>query len=132
MVGRHGGDGRGRATRRAEGGGRDKKKRPIMGEIVGKVADYVVVSNVDPYDDPPMPIIEDIAVGAEKAGKKRDKDLFLIEDRRTGIRQALELAHKGDLVFITGKGSEQTIVIDGKSSPWDDRKVVREELKKLL
>jgi UDP-N-acetylmuramoyl-L-alanyl-D-glutamate--2,6-diaminopimelate ligase len=116
----------------AEGGGRDKKKRPIMGEIVGKVADYVVVSNVDPYDDPPMPIIEDIAVGAEKAGKKRDKDLFLIEDRRTGIRQALELAHKGDLVFITGKGSEQTIVIDGKSSPWDDRKVVREELKKLL
>lgn len=115
----------------AEGGGRDKKKRPIMGEIVGKVADYVVISNVDPYEDDPMPIIEDIAKGSEKANKKRDKDLFLIEDRRAGIHKALELANKGDLVFITGKGAEQTIVIDGKSKPWDDRKVVREELKKL-
>lgn len=115
----------------AEGGGRDKKKRPIMGQIAGKVADYVVLSNVDPYEDAPLPILEDIAKGSERANKKRNKDLFLIEDRRAGIHKALELAHKNDLVFITGKGAEQTIVIDGKSKPWDDRKVVREELKKL-
>ncbi len=115
----------------AEGGGRDKKKRPIMGKIAGYNADYVVVSNVDPYSDPPMPIIEDIAAGAERAGKKRNQNLFLIEDRRAGIRKALQLAHKGDQVYITGKGSEQSMVIGGKSSAWDDRKVVREELKKL-
>ncbi len=115
----------------AEGGGRDEAKRPEMGEIVGKGADYVVVSNVDPYQDDPVKIIEDIAIGSERVGKKRDHDLFCIADRRAGIRKALELAHPGDLVFITGKGSEQSIVIGGKSSPWDDRKVVREELAKL-
>ncbi|MBI2798086.1 UDP-N-acetylmuramyl-tripeptide synthetase [Candidatus Saccharibacteria bacterium] len=115
----------------AEGGGRDEAKRPEMGEIVAKSADYVVVSNVDPYEDDPIKIIEDVAAGAEKAGKKRDKDLFCIEDRREGIRKALKLARKDDLVFITGKGAEQSIVIDGKSQAWDDRKVVREELEKL-
>jgi UDP-N-acetylmuramoyl-L-alanyl-D-glutamate--2,6-diaminopimelate ligase len=116
----------------AEGGGRDKKKRPLMGQIVGKTSDFVIVSNVDPYDDEPMPIIEDVAAGVETVGMKRNQNLFLIEDRRAGIHKALELAHKEDLVFITGKGAEQTIVVDGKSSPWDDRRVVREELKKLL
>ncbi|MDP4038702.1 MAG: UDP-N-acetylmuramyl-tripeptide synthetase [bacterium] len=115
----------------AEGGGRDEKKRPIMGKIVSKNSDYIIISNVDPYKDDPMKIIEDIAKGAEKAGKKRGKDLFLIEDRRAGIAKALSLADKNDLVFITGKGAEQSIVINGKSSPWDDRQVVREELKKL-
>lgn len=114
-----------------EGGGRDEAKRPEMGEIAAKVADYVIVSNVDPYSDDPMTIIEDVARGAELAGKNRGDDLLLIEDRREGIRKALELAKKGDLVLITGKGAEQSIVIDGKSSPWDDRKVVREELTKL-
>lgn len=115
----------------AEGGGRDAAKRPEMGQIIGRGADYVVISNVDPYEDDPKKIIEDVARGAEKAGKKRDESLFCIEDRRDGIRKALELAKKDDLVFITGKGAEQSIVIGGKSSPWDDRKVVREELAKL-
>jgi len=114
-----------------EGGGRDIKKRPIMGEIVGRSSDYVIVSNVDPYKDDPMTIIEDIAKGARKAAKNDNKDLFCIADRREGIAKALSLANKGDLVLITGKGAEQSIVIDGKSSPWDDRDVVREELTKL-
>lgn len=112
----------------AEGGGRDKSKRPIMGELSAKLADFVVVSNVDPYEDDPTPIAEDIAVVAEKNGKIRGKDLFVIEDRRAGIRKALELAKPNDIVLITGKGSEQSIIIGGHSSPWDDRTVVREEL----
>lgn len=116
----------------AEGGGRDEKKRPIMGKIAALGSDYVIVTNVDPYEDDPLQIIEDVAAGAHQAGKKVDKDLFCIEDRRTGIRQALELAKKGDVVFITGKGSEQSIVIGGQSSPWDDRQVVREELRAVL
>ena len=115
----------------AEGGGRDKTKRPAMGKIAGELADYVVVSNVDPYEDNPKEIIEDIAVAAEAAGKIREKNLFAIEDRRLGIRRALGLAKEGDVVLITGKGSEQSIIIGGKSSPWDDRIVVREELNKL-
>ncbi len=115
----------------AEGGGRDKAKRKDMGEAVGKLADYVIVSNVDPYDDDPKEIIEDIAVAAEKLGKRRDKNLFLIEDRRLGIAKAISLAKKNDVVLITGKGSEQSMIIKGKNIPWDDRQIVKEELLKL-
>jgi UDP-N-acetylmuramoyl-L-alanyl-D-glutamate--2,6-diaminopimelate ligase len=109
----------------AEGGGRDKAKRPLMGEISAKLADYVIVANVDPYEDDPKEIIEDIAVVAEKFGKTRNKDLFTIEDRKTAIEKAFELAKTDDIVLITGKGAEQSMIIDGKSIPWDDRKVVR-------
>jgi len=113
----------------AEGGGRDKAKRPILGEI--KNADLIVVSNVDPYEDDPKEICEDIAVATEKFGKTRGKNLFIIEDRREGIKKAISLANKNDVVLITGKGSEQSIVIGGRRFPWDDRTVVREELNKL-
>jgi UDP-N-acetylmuramoyl-L-alanyl-D-glutamate--2,6-diaminopimelate ligase len=115
----------------AEGGGRDKSKRPIMGELSARLADYVIVTNVDPYEDDPQEILEDIATVAEKFGKKRGTDLFVIEDRREGIRKALSLAQAGDVVLITGKGAEQSIVIGGVRSAWDDRKVVREELRKI-
>ena len=115
----------------AEGGGRDKAKRPLMGEISAKLADYVVVTNVDPYDDEPKPIIEDIAVVCEKFGKIRGQNLFTIEDRKSGIRKALTLASADDIVLITGKGAEQSMIIGGKSIPWDDRMVVQNELKSL-
>ena len=116
----------------AEGGGRDKIKRPILGEIAAKNADFVVISNVDPYEDDPKEICEDIAVAAENFGKIRNKDLFVIEDRREGIRKALSLANKNDVILITGKGAEQSIIIGGKRYPWDDRVVVREELNKIF
>jgi UDP-N-acetylmuramoyl-L-alanyl-D-glutamate--2,6-diaminopimelate ligase len=116
----------------AEGGGRDKTKRPVMGRLAAEKASYVIVSNVDPYEDDPLPIIEDIARAAEEAGKIRGDNLFAIEDRRQGIGKALSLAGKGDVVLITGKGAEQSIIINGKKSSWDDRIVVREELKNIL
>jgi len=116
----------------AEGGGRDKSKRPLMGEIAAKKADYVIVSNVDPYEDDPKEILEDIARASENHDKKRDENLFVVEDRREGIKKALSLASKNDIVIITGKGAEQSICIGGKSYPWDDRKVVREELGNML
>jgi UDP-N-acetylmuramoyl-L-alanyl-D-glutamate--2,6-diaminopimelate ligase len=115
----------------AEGGGRDKAKRPIMGELVAKMADFVIVSNVDPYDDDPKQILEDIAIASEKFGKIRNQNLFVIEDRRLGIRKSLSLAKTNDIVLITGKGAEQSIVIGGKRFAWDDREVVREELKQI-
>ena len=91
----------------AEGGGRDKAKRPILGEISAKMADFVVISNVDPYEDDPKEICEDIALSAEKFSKTRGKNLFVIEDRRKGIKKTLSLASENDIVLITGKGSEQ-------------------------
>lgn len=115
----------------AEGGGRDVEKRPDMGAIAAKGSDTIIICNVDPYNDDPMQIIHDIAKGAEEAGAKLDKDMFCIEDRRKAIAKALKLAKKNDIVLITGKGSEQSMVIGGKKIDWDDRDVVREELKKL-
>ena len=116
----------------AEGGGRDKSKRPQLGEIAAKKADFVVISNVDPYEDDPKEILEDIAVVAEKFGKIRGQNLFVIEDRREGIKKALSLAGENDVVLITGKGAEQLIIIGGKHFPWDDRVVVREEINKII
>lgn len=116
----------------AEGGGRDKTKRADMGKLAGQIADYVIVSNVDPYDDEPKEIIEDIAKVVETSGKTRETNLFAIEDRREGIKKALSLAKQGDLVLITGKGSEQSMIIGRKVIPWDDRNVAREEIEKLM
>ncbi|MEI6345658.1 MAG: UDP-N-acetylmuramyl-tripeptide synthetase [bacterium] len=116
----------------AEGGGRDKAKRKDMGEVVAKNADIVVVSDVDPYEDDPVEICEDIAKTVEAAGKKRGMNLFVIGDRRAGIAKALSLAETGDIVLVTGKGAEQSMVIKGGSIPWDDRVVVREEFAKRV
>ena len=115
----------------AEGGGRDTAKRALMGEVVAKLADLVVVSNVDPYEDDPIEIAEGIARSAETHGKVRNENLFVILDRRSGIHKVLSLAKPEDIVLITGKGSEQSITIDGKTVPWDDRSVIKEEIRKL-
>ncbi|PLX25149.1 hypothetical protein C0580_03240 [Candidatus Parcubacteria bacterium] len=111
------------------GGGRDKARQPILGQMAGKNADIVVVTNEDPYDDDPVEIIDNVAKGATKAGKKENVDLFKVVDRVAGIKKALDLAQTGDLVLITGKGSEQFICIaDGKKKKHDDRLVVGEYL----
>ncbi len=116
-----------------QGGGRDQEKLPELGIIAGRHADYVVISDDDPYDEPPMEIINAIATGAVKSGKVVDKNLFLIQNRRDGIHKALELAKPGDIVFIACKGADQLMMLaHGKSIKWDDRNVTREELKKIL
>ncbi len=113
------------------GGGRDVARRPKLGKIAGEKANYVIITNEDPYDDDPQIIIDQVAVGAEHVGKKINDDLFKILDRRKAIKKALSLAKENDIVLITGKGSEQAIcVADGKKIKWDDREVVREELRK--
>lgn len=114
------------------GGGRDIARRKILGEIADKSADYVIVTNEDPYDDDPQEIIDDVAEGVQAFGKILDQDFFKILDRREGIAKALSLARENDLVLITGKGSEQKMAVKGGYVPWDDRTVVREELLKLL
>lgn len=114
------------------GGGRDVARRPELGRIAAERADVVIVTNEDPYDDNPQLIIEQVALGAERAGKDLEKDLFKVLDRRLAIRQALTLAQGGDLVLISGKGAEQYIcVAGGEKIPWDDRRVAREELAAL-
>lgn len=114
------------------GGGRDKARQPIMGELSARNADIQIVTNEDPYDDDPKEIIDSVAGGAVSAGHILGENVFKIVDRREAIRLALSLAKPGDLVLLTGKGSEQAICgRNGEKIPWDERQVVREELTKL-
>jgi len=117
----------------AAGGGRDQARRPQVGRLAGENADLVIVTNEDPYDDDPLIIMKQVFTGAEQAGKKKDRDLFLFPDRRQAIKKALFEARAGDLVLVTGKGSEQAICgAGGEKIPWDDRAVVRGLLTELL
>lgn len=112
------------------GGGRDIARRPVLGEIAGKNADLVIVTDEDPYDDDPEIIISQVALGAERAGKKNDINLFKILKRREAIQKAIDTAQAGDIILVTGKGSEQAICIaNGEKVSWDDRAVVRGILK---
>ena len=113
------------------GGGRDKSRREPIGKIVGKSADVCIVTNEDPYDEDPMEIIKQVSAGAKKVGKKLNDDLFEIFDRGEAIQKAVDLAKKGDLILVTGKGSEQAIVVaNGEKILWDDREAIRKSLNK--
>jgi len=127
------------------GGGRDKWKRPEMGKIAGDYCDEIILTNEDPYDENPNSIIKDIESGFPKfqipalpvrpAGGPAGRSNFKFQkilDRREAINKALSLAKKNDIVIITGKGCESWIcVANGKKIKWDDRRVVREEFKKI-
>ncbi|PJC52021.1 MAG: hypothetical protein CO030_05040 [Candidatus Magasanikbacteria bacterium CG_4_9_14_0_2_um_filter_42_11] len=111
------------------GGGRDKARRYTLGEFIGAHADMCFVTDEDPYEDDPMEIIEDVAHAVKKAGKKKGRNLFIEIDRRKAITAAIKRAKPGDLVLITGKGSEQAMCIAGGNMiPWDDRTIAREAL----
>ena len=110
------------------GGGRDVERRFSVGKFVGENADICIVTDEDPYDDDPRSIMDDVADAVEKTGKKDGEDLFIIEDRGEAIQKAVIMADKGDLVLVTGKGSEQAMVVKGELVPWDDRMAVREAL----
>lgn len=107
------------------GGGRDKWKRPVLGEIAADFAQKVIVTNEDPYDEDPLEIIDQVASGTKGKAQK-------IIDRREAIGSALSEAKEGDVVIVTGKGSESWIQVkNGKKIPWDDREVIKEEYNKI-
>lgn len=102
------------------GGQRDKLKRPVQGELAGKYADEVVLTEEDDRDTPGMEILEQIAAGAKRAGKVLDKDLFLVHDRTEAIKFTLGRAKAGDTVLLLGKGHEKTIEREDREDPWDE------------
>lgn len=101
-------------------GRRDEAKRAVQGEIAGRYADEVILTEEDDRDIDGMEILDEIAAGAEKAGKIRDRDLFLVHDRAEAIRFTLERAGKGDTVMLLGKGHEKTIERANGENPWDE------------
>lgn len=116
----------------SDGGGRDKGKRSLMGEVSARICDYIVITDVNCFDEDPAEIAEMLAIGARLGGKKDNADLFIEIDRRKGIEKALSLLQHGDIAAITAKGTEPCIVVaQGKKIPWDDRRVAREILNKM-
>ncbi len=109
------------------GGGRDKWKRKVMAQIADKYCDEIILANEDPYDEDPMSILNDMKNAVP------DGDAKIILDRREAINKAISLAHTGDTVIITGKGTDPYIMgPNGTKTPWSDARVAKEELEKVL
>ena len=107
------------------GGGRDTWKRPEMGRIADEACEVVILTNEDPYDEDPRAILDTMA-----EGMKRTPDIIM--DRRLAIREALSRARAGDVVLVTGKGTDPYIMgAKGSREPWSDAQVVRKELARL-
>ena len=113
-------------------GERDVQKRPIMGKIAALMADFSVITDEDPREEDREKILEEIARGAEEAGKRRGHDFLCIADRTAAIAQAFAQAQEGDTILLAGKGHEQSIFIGREKLPWDDRRVAREQLRLLV
>lgn len=121
---------------------RDKLKRPMMGSIAGRLADYIVLTAEDPRTEDVRSIIDDIAIGSLKAGaievlKKnkmkmhimKGKRFIRIPDRQEAINFAIRnLAQKGDIVIITGKGHEKSMCYGKVEYPWDEKMSVMKAL----
>lgn len=114
------------------GGDRDRGKRPIMGEIAGRLADIPVLTSDNPRSENPMAIIAEVERGLIEAGRTRTDDApasrgYIVEpDRHAAIRIALKIANAGDAVLIAGKGHEDYQLVAGRVLSFDDRVVVRE------
>jgi UDP-N-acetylmuramoyl-L-alanyl-D-glutamate--2,6-diaminopimelate ligase len=107
-------------------GDRDRGKRPIMGKIVEKFADLMIITNEDPYTEDPLKIIEEI-----EQGITNKKKLLKIEDRKKAIHEAINKANKNDIVLVTGKGAEENMMIGHQKIPWNDKKIIQNYLKKI-
>lgn len=109
------------------GGGRDKAKRRVMGAVADAHCARIILTTEDPYDEDPADIASDVAEGI------LNRPHEYIADRREAIRKALRMATKGSAVFITGKGTDPSIMGPrGTRIPWSDALVAREELLKFL
>lgn len=104
------------------GGDRDSKKRPIMGEISGRLADYTILMSDQVRTEDPLKILQDIEVGVKKSGG----DYTIIVDRTEGIKHALEIATPEDIIVIPGLGHDLYLERNHVKYPYDERKVIAE------
>lgn len=104
------------------GGDRDTTKRPIMGEIAGRIADYSIVTSDNPRTEDPEKIIKDIEAGISKTKGKYE----IIVDRKKAIEKAITMANKKDIVILAGKGHEPYQEINKVKYPFDEREIVKE------
>ena len=104
------------------GGDRDKLKRPQMGAISGRVADYTIITSDNPRTEDPGTIIKEIEEGIKTTKGKYE----CIEDRTEAITKAISMANKNDIIVLAGKGHEPYQEINHKNYPFDERIIVNE------
>lgn len=110
-------------------GERDVEKRSVQGEIAALFSDIIILTDEDPRLEDSISILKEIAVGI--TNKQEGADLFLISDRTSAIRKALELAGPGDMVVTLGKGHETSIEYADGHHPWDEMSVVESILEEM-
>jgi UDP-N-acetylmuramoyl-L-alanyl-D-glutamate--2,6-diaminopimelate ligase len=107
------------------GGEKDRTKRPVMGEVTGRLSDLTILSSDNPKSEDPLKIISDIVVGLQKTPGK-----YLIEpDREKAIGLAMDEARAGDIVLLAGKGHENYQILADRTLEFDDREVARRALR---
>lgn len=109
------------------GGDRDRKKRPIMGEISAKLSDFSILTSDNPRSEEPISILKEIEVGVKPI---TDKYISIV-DRKEAIFKAVEMAQKGDSVIIAGKGHEDYEIFKDRTIHFDDLEVAKEALEEL-
>lgn len=114
----------------AAGGGRDKWKRPEFGKIAARYCDEIILTNEDPYEEDPEKIIEEIKSGINSSSHTAFHTQVVF-NRKEAIEKAIKMARDGDIVIVTGKGSETSMAVaGGKKIHWSDKEVVRDILLK--
>lgn len=109
------------------GGDRDSTKRPIMGEISGRIADYTIITSDNPRTEDPQKIVDQIEEGIKKTKGR----YTVIVDRKEAIKQAIKMANKRDIIVLAGKGHEPYQEINGVKYPFDERVIVRDIIKEM-
>ncbi len=107
------------------GGDRDNTKRPIMGEIAGKLSDFSIITSDNPRTEVPEAIIDEIEAGM----KKTNGEYITITDRREAIGYALDNAKADDVIILAGKGQETYQIIGKQKFDFDERLEVYKHLK---
>ncbi len=109
------------------GGDRDTRKRPLMGEISGKIADYTIITSDNPRTEKPEEIVKQIEKGITKTKGKYE----VIVDRKKAIEKAIKMANKNDIIVLAGKGHEPYQEINGVKHPFDERIIVTDIISKM-
>jgi len=110
------------------GGDRDKTKRPIMASIACEKSDKIILTSDNPRSEDPVEIIHQMEKGLSLMCRKKS---LSIADRKEAIKTACQLAEKGDIILLAGKGHEKYQEINGVKHPFDDMQILTETLNLL-
>ncbi|MGI6734451.1 MAG: UDP-N-acetylmuramoyl-L-alanyl-D-glutamate--2,6-diaminopimelate ligase [Anaerovoracaceae bacterium] len=108
------------------GGDRDRSKRPLMGRVAGRYADYCIITSDNPRTESQQQIAADIEEGLYETGCNYE----IIDDRRKALQRAISMYRKGDLILVAGKGHENYQIIGSAKYYFSDQETIRELIDK--